>query len=260
MVGFTGLGRRSYRSATVTHPSQSLHFLPIPFSACSSAESTPVATEPSLSGTPIFTSLNPAIGVPQVRSANPPEKCDRAEAGKQRDPKPHASVMGPRGCADTDVLTVSGQRDDCPIQSFTKVPEVNGGVEVLAADLTHDGWSNYWQHLPTERHGCLPFLHSEENQNAMFLLGGSDTPFFIDGSGIIVGRRKRFDGRHCNHDHLHTSLTLEILRHGTDTRSPIIFEHFCVIADVTHWIGQLDLWSFIGTRRGKRVRKNETEK
>ena len=59
----------------------------ITFSARPTAEPAPVAAESALPCPPILTALNAAIGMSQVRSADPPEEGHRPKAGEQGDPE-----------------------------------------------------------------------------------------------------------------------------------------------------------------------------
>src|SRR5687767_1816472 len=98
------------------------------FPVRSTSESAPVSAKTSLPRAPILTTLNATVGVTQIGPADPPEKCDGADAGEQGDPESHALIVGPQGRAGTDVLTVRGQGDGRSIQPIAEVASINRGM------------------------------------------------------------------------------------------------------------------------------------
>ena len=142
------LCQKNVKRSKMSGPSSSLS---IPFPAGAAAEAAPVSPESALPCSPILTTLNPAIGMTQVGTADPPEEGEGAEAREQRDPDSDTFIVGSRGRSDTDVLAVGSQRHDCPIQSLPKMAQFNGGMQVFAPDLAHDGRRDDRQHLSAER-------------------------------------------------------------------------------------------------------------
>ena len=133
-----------------------------PFPAGASAEASPVSAESTLPCSPILTALNPAIGMPQVGSADPPEEGDGTDAGEQRDPESHTFIMRSRRTSDTDILRVRSQRDRRAIEAFAEMAALNRGVQVFAADLAHDRRRDDRQHLSTQCQCRLALLHREQ--------------------------------------------------------------------------------------------------
>src|SRR5690242_3531016 len=96
IIGWTRKSRNALRKMVPDHraamPSYLLRYeassnlvirctLSIPFSVRSTTKATPVAAKTALARAPIFAVLNPAVGMAQVGSTDPPEESNRTEAG-----------------------------------------------------------------------------------------------------------------------------------------------------------------------------------
>src|SRR5574342_675541 len=113
----------------------SLPTSPIPLPTRPSPESSPVPPESSLTGSPILSLSDSAVGMPKVRPADPPEERECSDTRKERDPESHAFEVGLFERADTNVLAVGGQRDRSPIDSFSKMSASDRRMQIFAAHL-----------------------------------------------------------------------------------------------------------------------------